>query len=178
MAGQFLLPRAERPDPVQHPVTELVTGIDIVEQQILVADGDTLASASYSTSGHAVETVSGRGPAHVPATDRRSRDPDRPAGIGVDAGVEEGDEVGLEPRPDDREARSGTRPRARKHSTRSPLRRGRPRSKGVTTNFPFLVGWSRTHTFAQAGRRRHSWWRPTSSPSSFPRRPVGTEPGG
>jgi len=42
---------------VEHPVTELVTGIDLVEQQIRVARGETLAfqQKDISIKGHAVE---------------------------------------------------------------------------------------------------------------------------
>ncbi len=42
---------------VEHPVTELITGIDLVEQQIKVANGEDLAfsQADLSITGHAVE---------------------------------------------------------------------------------------------------------------------------
>ncbi|MFK8105370.1 MAG: acetyl-CoA carboxylase biotin carboxylase subunit [Saprospiraceae bacterium] len=42
---------------VEHPVTELITGIDLVEQQIKVANGEDLAfsQADLSIEGHAVE---------------------------------------------------------------------------------------------------------------------------
>jgi acetyl-CoA carboxylase biotin carboxylase subunit len=42
---------------VEHPVTEAITGIDIVEQQLLIADGQPLGIEQHSVqpSGHAVE---------------------------------------------------------------------------------------------------------------------------
>jgi acetyl-CoA/propionyl-CoA carboxylase biotin carboxyl carrier protein len=50
---------------VEHPVTELVTGIDLVEQQILVASGEPLGFSSVTLNGHAVEArVYAEDPAH------------------------------------------------------------------------------------------------------------------
>jgi len=42
---------------VEHPITEMVTGIDIVKEQILVADGNKLSitQADVSSRGHAIE---------------------------------------------------------------------------------------------------------------------------
>ena len=80
---------------VEHPVSEEVTGLDIVELQLSVAAGEKIDLDATST-GHAIE-------ARLYAEDPRSFLPhagriDRlvlPAGIRVDAGVEEGDEIGL-----------------------------------------------------------------------------------
>ena len=82
---------------VEHPVTELVTGVDLVGEQLRIASGERLqASDKLLLDGHAVEV-------RLYAEDPRSFLPQAgrlerlslPRGIRVDAGVEEGDEVGV-----------------------------------------------------------------------------------
>jgi acetyl/propionyl-CoA carboxylase alpha subunit len=79
---------------VEHPVTEAVTGLDLVELQLRVADGKSLSDLRPATIGHAVEA---RLYAEHPRTFLPQPGPIRklrlPADIRVDAGVEEGDEV-------------------------------------------------------------------------------------
>ena len=80
---------------VEHPVTEAVTSLDLVELQLRVADGESIAELRPETRGHAVEA---RLYAEDPRTFLPQPGPVRhlrlPSEIRVDAGVEEGDEVG------------------------------------------------------------------------------------
>jgi acetyl/propionyl-CoA carboxylase alpha subunit len=82
---------------VEHPVTELVTGTDLVVEQLRIAGGGSSdATSTLLLDGHAVEV-------RLYAEDPRSFLPQAgrlerlrlPRGIRVDAGVEEGDEVGI-----------------------------------------------------------------------------------
>jgi acetyl-CoA carboxylase biotin carboxylase subunit len=84
---------------VEHPVTEQVTGLDIVRAQILVASGEPLPwlSPSISQRGHAIEArIYAEDPARgfLPQAGRLLlyREPSRP-GIRIDSGVEEGGDV-------------------------------------------------------------------------------------
>ncbi|MEM4441695.1 MAG: biotin carboxylase N-terminal domain-containing protein [Ignisphaera sp.] len=54
--GNFYLIEVNKRIQVEHPVTEMVTGIDIVEQQIKIAEGRELEISSvYKFNGHAIE---------------------------------------------------------------------------------------------------------------------------
>ncbi len=84
---------------VEHPVTELITGIDIVETQIRIALGEPLpfTQEQVKKKGHAIECrIYAEDPTDnfLPSTGKLSRHR-IPAGGGVrvDAGVEEGGEV-------------------------------------------------------------------------------------
>lgn len=84
---------------VEHPVTELITGLDLVAEQLRIAEGEPLGYGQNDLLiwGHAVESrvyaedvPAGFLPAPGPLL--RHRPPAGP-GVRVDAGVEEGDEV-------------------------------------------------------------------------------------
>jgi 3-methylcrotonyl-CoA carboxylase alpha subunit len=83
---------------VEHPVTELVYGVDLVEQQLRVAAGKRLAlrQEKLVPAGHAVEArLYAEDPANgfLPATGtvHRYREPD---GVRVDSGIRAGAEIG------------------------------------------------------------------------------------
>ena len=85
---------------VEHPVTELVYGVDLVEQQLRVAAGEPLAleQASLRPQGHAVEArLYAEDPANgfLPAvgTVRRYVEP---PGVRMDSGIREGSVVGTD----------------------------------------------------------------------------------
>ena len=86
---------------VEHPITELVTGIDLVKLQLRVAAGEPLpfTQADLSQRGHAVECrIYAEDPANgfLPAIGKvlLAVEPTGP-GVRVDAGVTTGDEVTL-----------------------------------------------------------------------------------
>ncbi len=82
---------------VEHPVTEMITGLDLVAWQLKIASGEILPEPPKTIHGHAMEA---RLCAEVPAQSFRPsigritslRFPDLP-GLRIDSGVEEGDEV-------------------------------------------------------------------------------------
>jgi propionyl-CoA carboxylase alpha chain len=87
---------------VEHPVTECVTGLDLVEQMIRVAAGEKLAltQADVALDGWAIETrVYAEDPyrSFVPAIGRltRYREPAQEDGVRVDSGVTEGSEISI-----------------------------------------------------------------------------------
>jgi len=87
---------------VEHPVTELITGIDLVELMIRVADGDKLpiTQADVGIEGWAIESrVYAEDPFRnfLPSTGRLVyyRPPDENDHVRVDTGVFEGGEVSM-----------------------------------------------------------------------------------
>ncbi len=134
---------------VEQPVTELVTGVDLVQAQLRIAAGEPL-DLRPDSRGHAVEV-------RLYAEDPRTFFPQTgklerlrfPIDIRVDSGVEEGDEVGLayDPMIAKLIAHGATRAEAFDR-----LRNALAETvvEGVTTNLPFLR-WLVAHPSVRAG---------------------------
>ena len=85
---------------VEHPVTELITGVDLVEWQLRIARGERLpgSARSLTQSGAAIEArLYAEDPAqdYLPSVGRIAhlRWPEAKPGLRLDVGVDEGDEV-------------------------------------------------------------------------------------
>jgi acetyl-CoA/propionyl-CoA/long-chain acyl-CoA carboxylase, biotin carboxylase, biotin carboxyl carrier protein len=84
---------------VEHTVTELVTGVDLVREQVLIAAGEptTVRPEDLRFSGHAIECrINAEDPSNgflpTPGVLTRYREPAGP-GVRVDSGVVEGSEI-------------------------------------------------------------------------------------
>jgi len=135
---------------VEHPVTEEVTGLDLVELQLRIAEGAPLPRLNTRTHGHAVEV-------RLYAEDPRTFLPQAgrierlqlPSGVRVDAGIEEGDEIGTsyDPLLAKLVAHGATRDEA---LDRLGAALAETEVGGVTTNLPFLR-WLVAHPAVRAG---------------------------
>jgi acetyl/propionyl-CoA carboxylase alpha subunit len=136
---------------VEHPVTELVTGVDLVAEQLRIAGGGTVEASNNVLQGHAVEV-------RLYAEDPRTFLPQAgrlerlrlPRGIRVDAGVEEGDEipVSYDPMIAKLIAHGPTRDEA---FARLGDALNETQVEGVTTNLPFLR-WLVGHPAVRQGK--------------------------
>jgi acetyl/propionyl-CoA carboxylase alpha subunit len=135
---------------VEHPVTEEVTGVDIVREQLRIAEGGEL-TAPPPLLGHAVEVrLYAEDPrTFLPQTGRIER-LRLPTAIRVESGVAEGDEVGVayDPMIAKLIARGGTRAEA---LARLAAALAETEVHGVVTNLPFLR-WLVAHPDVRAGR--------------------------
>lgn len=99
-AGEFWFMEVNARLQVEHPITELTTGVDLVKMQLLAASGVPLEGAPPETHGHAIEIrlnaedpIAGFAPS--PGQLDHLRFPVGP-GIRVDTGVEQGDAIASE----------------------------------------------------------------------------------
>jgi acetyl/propionyl-CoA carboxylase alpha subunit len=162
---------------VEHPVTEAVTGVDLVVEQLHIAQGRPLEVRNSPLRGHAIEVrLYAEDPrTFLPQTGRVER-LRLPETIRVDAGVEEGDEVGVayDPLIAKLIAHGDTRDEALAH-LRAAL--ADTEVAGLTTNLPFLR-WLAAHPAVLAGETTTAFledYPPLSAPPRFPDR-VWREP--
>jgi len=85
---------------VEHPVTEMITGLDLVEWQLRIAAGESLplAQEQLALRGHALEAriyAEDADKGFLPATGRLTHlaPPAETLNVRVDTGVEQGDEI-------------------------------------------------------------------------------------
>jgi acetyl/propionyl-CoA carboxylase alpha subunit len=136
---------------VEHPVTELVTGLDLVAEQLRIASGEAMSRVQDSGHGHAVEVrLYAEDPRTFLPQGGRIRRLVLPASVRVDAGVAEGDEIALayDPMIAKLIAHGPTRDAA---FDRLEAALAETVVEGVTTNLP-LLRWLITHPDVRAGR--------------------------
>ena len=144
---------------VEHCVTEMVTGIDIVREQVRIAAGEPLSITQdeMEMRGHAIECRINAEAAHkkfAPAPGRigRYHEPSGP-GVRVDSGLETGGEV--TPLYDPMVAKLITWDVDREHATRRMLRAlGEYEIEGLTTLIPFHETILATEQWAAGGTCR------------------------
>jgi acetyl/propionyl-CoA carboxylase alpha subunit len=159
---------------VEHPVTELVTGADLVEQQLLIAAGKQMG-AFPEPSGHAVEArLYAEDPlTFLPRTGTLQR-LRLPEGIRVDPGVEVGDEVGVAYDPLLAKLIAGGETREEALDRLAEALRA-TEVRGVETNLPFLR-WLVAHPEFRAGEATTAFLAenpPLSRPPRVPRAWAG-----
>jgi acetyl-CoA/propionyl-CoA carboxylase biotin carboxyl carrier protein len=171
---------------VEHCVTEMVTGVDIVREQVLVAAGEalTVAQEDVELRGHAIECRINAEAAHkkfapAPGAITSYREPAGP-GVRVDSGVEAGSEV--TPMYDPMVAKLIVWDVDREHATRRMLRAlGEYEVGGLTTLIPFHSAILATEQWAKGETCRDLMedreWLKTTAPAEAeaPEVPKGAE---
>ena len=150
--GEFFFLEVNTRLQVEHPVTEEVTGIDLVREQLRVAAGEPLgyAQADIACAGHAIEArlyAEDPSAGFLPAVGTLAAfaPPAEPA-VRWDSGVEAGSEIGLDFDPMLAKviAHAPTRAEA---AGRLALALERLHTGGVTTNRHFLAAVLRSDAF-------------------------------
>ena len=167
-SGDFYFIEVNARIQVEHPVTEMITGLDLIRLQIEIAEGRPLPPQRAQASGHAIEArlyAEDPGNNFLPATGTlHVWEPPEIAGVRVDSGVEEGTEVGVHYDPllakviahaHDRESAINKLVFALKSFA----------AQGVVTNREFLIDVLEHEDFRQ-GRAHTGWQLATASRSA------------
>jgi len=154
-SGDFYFIEVNTRIQVEHPVTEMVTGLDLIRLQIEIAQGGKLPDAQPQQSGHAIEArLYAEDPANdfLPSTGTLHvwRPPESSTSLRIESGVEEGSEIGVyyDPLLAKVIAHAGDRPSAiRKlaHALRNFA------AQGLRTNQEYLIELLESEEF-QSGR--------------------------
>jgi len=164
-SGDFYFIEVNTRIQVEHPVTEMVTGLDLIRLQIEIAQGGKLPEQPQQ-KGHAIEArLYAEDPANdfLPSTGTLHvwRPSETSTGLRIDSGVEEGMEIGVYYDPllakviahaDDRNSAI----RKLTHTLRNFA------AQGVQTNREFLIGVLESEEF-QGGRAHTGFQLPVSS---------------
>jgi propionyl-CoA carboxylase alpha chain len=99
-SGDFYFIEVNTRIQVEHPVTEMMTGLDLIRLQIEIAHGGKLPDVQPKQKGHAIEArLYAEDPANdfLPSTGTLYvwRPPESTAGLRIDSGVEEDSEIGV-----------------------------------------------------------------------------------
>ena len=137
---------------VEHPVTEEITGLDLVREQLRIAQGEPLGFGQddLAVSGHAIEArLYAEDPANdfLPQTGRIERwQPASGTNARFDSGIESGSDVGIEFDPMLAKVIVGA-PNRREAALRLARVLETTRMQGVRTNRDFLVATLRSPEF-------------------------------
>lgn len=165
-SGDFYFIEVNTRIQVEHPVTEMVTGLDLIRLQIEIAQGGKLPAEPATQTGHAIEArLYAEDPANdfLPSTGTVHvwQPPAASAGLRIDSGVEEGTEIGVYYDPllakviahaDDRQSAI----RKLSHALRNFA------AQGLQTNREFLIAVLESEEF-QTGRAHTGFRLPVSS---------------
>jgi acetyl/propionyl-CoA carboxylase alpha subunit len=163
---------------VEHPVTEAVSGVDLVEWQLRIASGEPLPAGLGRLRGHAVEVrLYAEDPVTFLPQAGRIETLRLPSSVRVDAGVAEGDEIGTgyDPMIAKLIASGDSREEA---LDRLASALADTHVAGVTTNLPFLR-WLVAHPALRAGEATTAFLAehpPLSAPPARTADPVWRTP--
>jgi propionyl-CoA carboxylase alpha chain len=165
-SGDFYFIEVNTRIQVEHPVTEMVTGLDLIRLQIEIAQDGKLPEAQPEQTGHAIEVrLYAEDPANgfLPSTGTLHvwEPPQSYQGLRIDSGVEEGDEIGIyyDPLLAKIIAYAADRPSTIRKLTHALRYFG---AQGVRTNREFLIAMLESKEF-QSGKAHTGFQLPVSS---------------